>query len=150
MKPERVTDAVPAIPTEETPSTLLDSILESSATAPRIELPSGRAVEARAGDGGDRITVRAATGEVELEVVFTERGPLLRFRAADLELAATGAVRVDCDRFHVRAAQGIVQETGGELTLAGRSARIEAERGDVEIQANDEVRLNGERVKLNC
>ena len=75
---------------------------------------------------------------------------MLRFRAADLELASAGEVRIDCDRFHVRAAQGIVQETGGELALSGRTAKIEAERGDVEIEANDDVKLRGERIKLNC
>lgn len=138
---------------ESAPSALLDSIVEATPQpthpAPRLALPSGRAVEARADGAGERVTVRSATGEVELEVSFTERGPVLRFRAADLELASAGDVRIDCDRFLVRAASGIVQETGGDLQLTGRSARIEAERGDVEIEANDDVKLLGERIKLN-
>ena len=149
--------------------TLLEEIYEETRRAQegRLALPSGRVVEARAERGGDeRVTVRSASGEVELEVVMTPRGPLLRFRAADLELAATGEVSVECDRFRVRAESGIVQETagnfglrvGGEAAVAvrgdlqttARSTKIAAERGDVKIEANDDVRLLGERIKLNC
>jgi hypothetical protein len=94
--------------------------------------------------------VRGLSGEVEVEVLLTERGPVLRFRAADLELSAAGEVRVDCDRFAVQAKNGILQESGGDVVLRGAAARIEAERGDVEIEANDDVQLRGERIKLNC
>src|SRR5690242_7641368 len=110
------------------PRRLLEEIIaqEAGVRANRLELPSGRVIEAGAEGGGEeRLTVRSATGVVELEVRLTERGPVLRFRAAELELAASGEVRVDCDRFQVRATSGIVQETAGDLTLAGRSARIE-------------------------
>ena len=151
-------------------SALVERVIEESGRAyqeSRIELPSGRVVEARAeGGGDDRVTIRSASGEVELEVRMTERGPVLRFRAADLELASAGDVRIDCDRLHVRAAQGIRQETGGDLkqTVAGdavleiggrlqaaaNEAQIRARRGDVEIEANDDVKLRGERIKLNC
>ncbi|HTN92101.1 MAG TPA: hypothetical protein VL242_50875 [Sorangium sp.] len=136
----------------------------------RVELPSGRVVEVRgaAGEAGEeeRVTVRSASGEVELDVRFTPSGPVLRIRAAELELSSPGAVRVDCDRFHVRAEHGIVHETGGDLaqTVAGdattrvrgelraeaRQATIEARRGDVQLVANDDVQLLGERIKLNC
>ncbi|APR88181.1 hypothetical protein A7982_13530 [Minicystis rosea] len=135
---------------EEGTSALLDGVEVPRESTSRIALPSGRAIEAVAGPDGERVRVRGRGGEVEIEVILTERGPVLKMRAVDLELSAAGAVRVDCDRFHVRAASGIVQETGGELALGGRAATITAERGDVAIEANDDVRLRGERVKLNC
>jgi uncharacterized protein (DUF2345 family) len=97
---------------------------------------------------------------------MTERGPVLRFRAADLEIASPGDVRVDCDHLHLRAARGIVEETGGDLVhvakgdaviqaggdlrAEARAARVEARRGDVVVEANDDVKLLGERIKLNC
>ncbi|WP_437664531.1 hypothetical protein [Sorangium sp. So ce1182] len=133
----------------------------------QVELPSGRVVEVRAAAGEEeRVTIRSASGEVELDVRLTASGPVLRIRAAELELSSPGAVRVDCDRFHVRAEHGIVHETGGDLaqTVAGdattrvrgelraeaRQATIEARRGDVQLVANDDVQLLGERIKLNC
>ncbi len=128
--------------TLEGASPTVESILEETERA-QLELPSGRRVEARAeGSGEERVTVRSASGEVELEVRFTERGPLLRFRAADLELSSPGEVRVDCDRLELRAKK--------EIDALAGSLRFEAERGDVEIEANDDVRLLGERIKMNC
>ena len=101
----------------------------------RLDLPSGRTIEcADAEEGGELVTIRSPSGTVELEVRLTERGPVLRFEAASLELEAKGTIRTRCKAFEVVA----------------EDAEITATRGDVAIRANDDVRLNGERVKLNC
>lgn len=137
------------------------------ATSQRISLASGRVVEADVdGPGRDRFTIRSATGEVELQICMTDKGPLLRFRAADVEIEATRDVKVHCEEFHVKAEKDIIQESGGDLrqriggqadvkvrgrmTLAGREARLLAKRGNVQIEANDDVEVLGERIKLNC
>lgn len=146
---------------------LLEHIADRRPDEGRIELSSGRVVETRSEGGGqDRVTIRGASGEVELEVRMTEHGPVLKFRSADLELSATREVKVSCDTFHVRADKEIIEETGGDLhqrvngnaevkvrgklTTTAREARIEAVRGGVQIEANDDVQISGERVKLNC
>jgi hypothetical protein len=150
MKPDPApgtTEEAQAAAAPEAAGSLLESLLAEPA---QIALPSGRAVEARAERDGERVTVRAASGEVEVEILLTDRGPVLRLRAVDLQLAAEGAVSVDCGELRVRAERGIVQETGGEIALRGRAAKIESERGDVEIAANDDVVLRGERIKMNC
>jgi hypothetical protein len=133
----------------------------------RPALDSGRTLEVEpAGDGTDRVTVRAPDGRVELEVVLTERGPVLRFRAAEIALESQGALALRCQELDVHARGGIRQVAGGDLeqvvlgdaemhvsgdlVSTARSARLESKRGDVRIRANDDVRLNGERVKLNC
>lgn len=151
---------------EEGLSALVEEVAETS-RAQSLELPSGRVVEARPEAAGeDRITIRGKDGMVELEVRMTEHGPVLRFRAADVELESTGEVRVDCERFHVRAEKEIFEETGGHLRqrIAGNAsvwvrgqhstkageARLEAKRGSVQIEANDDVQLLGERIKMNC
>jgi hypothetical protein len=139
----------------------------SASTTQRMALSSGRVVEADVeGSGRDRLTIRSSTGEVELQICMTEKGPLLRFRAADLELEATRDVKVHCEEFHVKAEKNIVQETGGDfrqriggdadvkvrgrMTLAARDTRLQAKRGNVQIEANDDVEVLGERIKLNC
>jgi hypothetical protein len=163
--------AEPAAPTEEADpreSALLDEIAASPpADHQALALPSGRVIEAHAeAAGADRVTIKSPTGEVELTVLMTPSGPVLRFRAADVELAASRAVRVDCESFHVRAEKEITQEAGGDLrqkiggsadvkvrrrlTTAAGEARLVAKRGGVQIEANDDVELIGERVKLNC
>jgi uncharacterized protein (DUF2345 family) len=172
MHPKPDPAAAEPIETEPHESARVPALLEEIAAAPPADqrvlaLASGRVVEARAeGPGEDRVTIKSATGEVELEVRMTPAGPVLRFRAADVELAATRQVSVNCESFHVRAEKEIVEETGGDLrqkiggsadvkvrrrlTTAAGEARLVAKRGNVQIEANDDVELLGERVKLNC
>lgn len=147
----------------------LDRLVESIAEASPVSsqtLPSGRVLEVTAAGAVDVVTIKSPSGQVELAVTLTADGPRLRFESAELELAATREVRVDCDRFTVRAKRDIthhaggdfVQHIGGEsrsevrgkLTTRSLEACIEATRGNVNLEANDDVRLLGERIKLNC
>jgi hypothetical protein len=140
--------------------------------APRLEelrvrpaLDSGRSLEIESpGDGTDRLIVRGASGEVELDVTLTPDGPRLRFRSAELALETEGRLSMRCDELDVRARGRIYQESAGleqrvegdaKVSVRGvlrqraRETEIRSVRGDVEISANDDVRLVGERVKLN-
>jgi hypothetical protein len=149
-------------------------VVRSAGASPRLEdldvrrpLDSGRRVDVESpGDGTDRVVVRNPEGEVELEVVLTESGPRLRFRAAEIELESQGRLGLRCTDLDVHASGHIRQVAGdgleqkvvgdaqlsvsGDLSSLARSTRIESRRGDVRIRANDDVLLNGERVKLNC
>jgi len=147
---------------------VLEAIAEESARLePRsLALASGRRISAEPTAEGDRIRIESPDGEVELTVTMTANGPVLRFRAADVSLAASGRVEVDCERFEVRARAGISHDSGGDLreVVAGdkltkvrgthaalaRRTLIESKRGDVRLVANDDVEIVGERVKLNC
>ena len=90
--------------------------------------------------------------------VLTADGPVLSFHGADVELTATRAVRVDCERFEVRARDGIAMQTDGDLShdalgaveLAGDRARIVAREGALTLDARDDVQVDGARVLLNC
>jgi hypothetical protein len=105
---------------------------------------SGRSIAVDSSeDGTDRVTVRGTSGAVELEVTLTDRGPVLHFRAAEIQLESSGTLGLECQDLEVRA--------HGDAQLAAQGdLRLGAARGDVRIVANDDVRLNGERVKLNC
>jgi hypothetical protein len=119
--------------------------------AGRLELPSGRSIECHdAPAGGELVTIRNPAGRVELEVRLTEAGPVLLFDAAQLELRATGRIRADCESLEIVTAGDAALRVGGELSTSARTTDIASTRGDVRIRANDDVRLNGERVKLNC
>ncbi len=139
---------------------------ESPAAPARLRLPSGRRAEFDRDGKDDLLTVSAADGRVELTVRFTEAGPVLSFEAAGLRLRSAGEVAVACERFRVEAAEEVSLRSGGTLRTesdgateleAGGAARVEghaveirSRRGDVDLKANDDVRLRGERVKLNC
>ena len=88
--------------------------------------------------GADHVTIRGGEGQVELEVTLTERGPLLRFRAAELQLESEGLLSVRCDELDVQAKRSIRQHAGGDLeqVVAGDSRAIV--RGDLITQVNQE------------
>jgi len=117
-----------------------------------IALPSGRSIACRSRqDECDEVTFRDERGDVLLQVTLTPAGPLLRFQAAAVEMDCKGSFKVRCQDFEVHAAGRIVQEAGSDLVQSAEcDASIEARRGDVRVKANDDVKLNGERVRLNC
>lgn len=117
-----------------------------------IALPSGRIIACRSRrDECDEVTFRDERGGVLLEVTLTPQGPLLRFQAAAVEMDCKGSFKVRCEDFEVHAAGRIVQEAGSDLMqVAGGDVSLEARRGDARVKANDDVKLNGERVRLNC
>src|SRR5688500_8840658 len=92
-----------------------------------VPLPSGRSVTVRAGGGREVLEVRAAGGAVEVEVVLTDEGPVVRLSGARLEIASPAAVRVDCRRLELRAAEGLSLESDA----------------DVRLRAGGDVHLNG-------
>jgi len=142
----------------------LEAMLEFSAAPRSASFASGRAVTLEEG-GGERLVVRSPSGVVELTIRFTPEGPVLSFASAALELSTPGALRVDCAKLKLTAREGIEVTAGGsvkgdiqgnhDLIVSGAS-RVEADSiavkarlGDVAIKANDDVRVNGERIFLN-
>jgi len=91
-----------------------------------------------------------------LSLTATSEGHLLRVTGPDggagLTIALTPQGPV------LRVASGLRIEVAGDLDLEGENVRvfgrddvrIEAGRGDVFIRANDDVRLDGERIRNNC
>ncbi len=74
----------------------------------------------------ESITVYAANGEKILEVFYEESGPVVKLMKEDVEV-----------------------EMPGKLRLSAKSVNIEAKTGDVKIKASDDVKIEGEVIKLN-
>lgn len=145
------------------PGNRLDLIINKteSAESPEsrsMKLSSGRKLVVEQKENGDRITLQTAGDCIELEIMITEKGPVLRFQSADLLFSSSGKVAVECEDFHVRARRSLVCESEGDLkqtakssfSAVGEACSVRASRGDVEIKANDDVRVKGERIRLNC
>ncbi|HXJ19462.1 MAG TPA: hypothetical protein VMT03_04445 [Polyangia bacterium] len=79
---------------------------------------------------------------VDVEIVLTAAGPVIRAAAAALEITAASDIVARCDQFRVEA-RGSFSVRAGEVAVTART-------GGVAIRANDDVALNGEQVLLNC
>jgi hypothetical protein len=101
-------------------------------TAPQA-LPSGRSVVLRYGDGEEQIEVRSPSGEVEVRIVLTDRGPVVRLRGARLELEAPEEIALTCGRLAVHTKEAL------ELASAGA----------VHVRAEEDLRLDGKMIYLN-
>lgn len=95
-------------------------------------------------DGHQLSIAPTADGHV-VRIVGPEGGA-----GVEIALTPTGPV--------LRLASGLRMEVAGDLDIAAQNVRllgrddvrIEAGRGDVSIRANDDIRLDGERIRNNC
>jgi hypothetical protein len=113
----------------------------------------------------DLIEIVAPGGELCLSIRLDIAGPIVEVRAAALKVAAQGDLSLECERFEVNARReialiskgGIIQDAHGDVVIrADGDIATEADgqqhharRGNVDIRANDDVMLDGERVMLN-
>jgi hypothetical protein len=132
--------------------------VELPTNAARVVLASGRRYDVDAGeDDVDRVVVRGRGGEVLLRIEVTERGPVLAFSSAEIELSATRRLTLDAGEIAVRSRGALRVDVAGDrhARIAG-AERVEAAR--VELQANEAgvavrameaIRLDGEHIGLN-
>ncbi len=106
----------------------------------------------------DRLEIADAHGRVMLTIRMSEKGPCIELQGAQLTLKTTGQLRIDADRCHIHGRRGLALTSGGDVVLhtpgdlhsSARIQNIRATLGNVNVQANDDIRLNGERVLVNC
>lgn len=139
---------------------------QTAALASRaVVLPSGRAIEVQSAADADVLRFRAPTGECVLTIHLTDAGPVVRLDGAMLEVRASKRLSLECDEFQLRAAGGANIDIGGDLRervggtahrttlgdtfVEAQHVRLEARPGGIELRANDDVRVTGERVLLN-
>jgi hypothetical protein len=113
---------------------------EPEATPRELPLAAGRTVVVLKNGRQDEILVRSSAGEVEVRILLTEQGPVVRLQAARLELASAGEVDVTCRKFsvhtqeetrlssdgqvRVNATKQIVMRSRQEMDLKGRPFRV--------------------------
>jgi len=108
--------------------------------------------------GGDIVRFLNPSGTVTLSVSLTENGAVLRFEGASLVLQAAGNLAIEAEQLRLHGRTGVSLSTGGDLSLQAtgdlhseaRIQNVTATLGDVNVRANDDVKLSGERVRVNC
>jgi hypothetical protein len=129
--------------------------------APAIEphtlaLAHGHSLVVEGGQERNLLQLVDAGGVAHLEISIGPEGIRLLVRGAGLSLATTGSLAIEADRLSLHGKSGISLttdgdariEAGGRLESSGRSQHIRAARGDVRIHANDDVQIEGERIRL--
>lgn len=114
---------------------------------------------------GETVVITSRDGDAMLTVELTERGPVLRLSGASLAIEATDELSLRCDtlavearqarfdigeRLHAEIGTDATLCAGGTMSLEGRCVSLAADPGGMWLRANDDVDIQGERVRLNC
>ena len=102
----------------------------------------------------------------QLVICIKEEGLVINLNACQININASDQLNLLANKINIEATErirlkssgNIVQEigkdflteVGGTNKMIAEVHRITATLGNVEIKANDDVRLDGERIKLNC
>ncbi|MGB5986492.1 MAG: hypothetical protein WBG37_14395 [Desulfobacterales bacterium] len=76
----------------------------------------------------------------------------------DLEIHAGGNLSIDAKSIAINGREKLAHRSSGDLEIqaegdlrsAARAQEITADLGNVDIKANDDVTLDGERIRMNC
>jgi hypothetical protein len=107
--------------------------------------------------GGGVLRLIAADGNLPLEIAITREGAVLRL-GRGLTVSVAGPVALEAESLAVKARSGLALDSGGPLQIhaggdivtSGDAQTIVARKGNVDVTANDDVNLRGERIKMNC
>jgi hypothetical protein len=121
-----------------------------------LELAGDHALEVRRGPEDDVLSIVGPTG-AGISISVTREGITVTLAGAGLRLQTTGALAIHADALALHGTRGVSISTGGDaeiraagdLRTSGAAQRIEARSGNVDIEANDDVCVDGERVRLN-
>ena len=123
-----------------------------------FELIGQQALVVESAEGGDLLKIVAPDGRVRLAIAITPDGPVLELGGMGVMIRSSGPLAIDAERIALHGRNGLQISTGGDaairaegdLTSVARIQNISASLGNVNVKANDDVRLNGERVMMNC
>jgi hypothetical protein len=93
-----------------------------------------------------------------LSISVNASGVAVRVSAASVTIEATDLLRLEAKRLVLSALRELVIESAGDvrlhaagdLSIKAAEQLLSATQGDVRLLANDDVRLDGERVLMNC
>ena len=122
----------------------------------RLALVGGQQLVVERGSETDVVTLVAPSGEITFSLRITPDGPVLRFEQG-LTIEASGELELAGRRVAIRGEDAVSIECGGDaaievagdLSTSARIQNIKARLGNVNVKANDDVKVVGERILLN-
>jgi hypothetical protein len=97
-------------------------------------------------------------GKVSLAIHVTEEGPVVRLEGSAIEVEAQGHLSLNAERVAIHGRKSLSLTSDGNVSLDtpadihsdARAHKITARLGNVDIKANDDVTMDGERIRMNC
>ena len=137
---------------------LLDQLLAAQADAVRWrrETSAGYTVELTRGEP-ESLRLRAPGGTLCATIHLDPTGVRLEVQATELHASASERMRLESDVVEIAARQTLALHSEGALHEHAGGARrstafehhVEATHGEIHLLANDDVALDGERIRLN-
>lgn len=123
-----------------------------------LALGGGATMVLTRGDELSNLEFFDPTGRLTLSLLMTPEGPVLRIAGVGVKVDVEGDLSFSADQVKLTGRERVDIVSGGEfhLDVAGRafqnarSHEMISELGDIRLKANDDVRLEGERVMVNC
>lgn len=123
-----------------------------------LELPGRQVLVVERNPGDATLRILSPEGEARLTISVTEAGPVLHVEGRAVSIQVSGDLAIESEHLALRGRKGLSLESGGDAHLAAAGdlnteARIQTHRarlGNVNLEANDDVKLTGERIRLNC
>ena len=123
-----------------------------------LELAGNQRLLVERVEGQNFLKIVGADGLVRLSIHISPAGPILRLEGPGLLIQADGPLAIDAEQVSIHAREGLSLSSGadaeicaaGNLTTQANAQIITAHLGNVSLSANDDVTLNGERIRMNC
>lgn len=133
----------------------VDEVESGASSGAVIRLPSGYAVDVSARP--ERLDIKAPDGTICLTITLAPEGPRVEISAASLSVESRGEIALRAETLTLAARRDLSLSAGEDAAITAGGAlqtkafeqHIEATHGDIRVQANDDVRIDGERVRLN-
>ncbi len=106
-----------------------------------IDLESGGRVSVVSKKDGERVQISAGDDRLFMEIRFTPEGPVVSLDGACLELSATREISLDAEKVNIRSKKNTEISSHGTL-------KIDIQE-DVDLQSDQEIRLQGKMIHLN-
>jgi len=142
----------------------LNMALEKQPATSVIKFPGGNILQVD--KAANELKLFGKDLSLQLTISIKEEGLVVDVNAAQLNIHASDELRLSSKKINIEATEQLNIKTAGNLVqqvgkdslteTAGtnkniaRVQKVTASLGNVEIKANDDVRLEGESVKLNC
>lgn len=128
-----------------------------AATVENIALAGEHVLEIVRGGEENVLRVISPNGGAGLSITISTQGISVAVTGASVALRAAGKLSIDAEELSLHGRSGLTMTTGGDarieaardLSSEARIQNIHARLGNVNVRANDDVCLDGERVRLN-
>jgi hypothetical protein len=99
--------------------------------------------------GHDTLELSDRSGTVRLTIVIEACGVTVAATGTKLAFQTNAPLELEASHLTLRGHTGIVLETQGPIVSRARSQHHSATHGSILVEANDDVKLEGERILLN-